>query len=54
MIDETYRDAPKRTDQNHKCLSVEPTAFPPEIPKVYFPKTRQHAFLYNLLEEDAY
>jgi hypothetical protein len=54
MIDATNREAPGRTDQNQTCLSVEPTAFPPEIPKVYLPKRSQHAFLYKLLEEDAY
>jgi hypothetical protein len=54
MIDATYPDAPERTDQNHRCLSVESTAFPPEIPKAYLPKTSQHVFLYNLLEADAY
>ena len=54
MIDAPYREALGRTDQNHRCLSVQPTAFPPEIPKVYLPKTSQHAFLYKLLEKDAY
>jgi hypothetical protein len=54
MIDATYRDAPGRSDQNHKCLSVEPTTFPPEIPKVYLLKTSQHAFLDKLLEEDVF
>jgi hypothetical protein len=54
MVDATYWDTHERTDQNYKCLSVEPTAFPPEIPKVYLPKTGQHAFLYNLLQEDVY
>jgi len=54
MVDATCHAAPGRTDQNHKCLSAEPTTFPPEIPKMYIPKTSQHALLDKQLEEYVY